>query len=260
MTETTEPDRDSGRQRFLLAAAVVVAIVAVIVLAAVLWSDDDDVATDDATTPAVADDTTTTELQTTSTEATTTTAGETTTTIVREENLAVFPFVSDETRFDDPLDAAENWAEGVVGFVDPVYSEFREGDSRSGEVEVRPSDDGPTTTILLRQYDGTWWVLGSVAEAVEVDQPSFKDATSPLEVTGEAAAPTGTLEIELWTDAADEPLAMTSADVGQAQTPFEVTLTWDRQPETRTGALYLRSRDNGDVVSATVLRVEFAQD
>jgi hypothetical protein len=66
--------------------------------------------------------------------------------------------------------------------------------------------------------------------------------------------------VQLWTDRADEPLAMTTVTGGGTElAPFEGTLTFDRRPATRSGALILRSYggEAGGVWQATVLRVHF---
>jgi hypothetical protein len=177
-----------------------------------------------------------------------------------EPGPAVFPFAADDVRFDDPQEAVRYWAEGIVGFVDPVYGEYRAGDARSGEIVVRPTADGPETVVLVRQLDETWWILGAVAEDVALTSPAADDRlVSPVALAGTGRAPEGRIEVELWTDGADEPLAMASVPVGvEAAEAFEGSLGFDQQPETADGALYLRIRGvDGEVLAATVVRVRF---
>jgi hypothetical protein len=180
---------------------------------------------------------------------------------VPDRTGAVFPFLADDIRFDQPLAAARAYAEGYLGFDDPLYSEFRPGDSRSGEVGVQPTADGPETVILLRQLDSSWWILGATSDAIIVDQPRPGAAiSSPVSLRGRAHTFEGVVNVELWTDRADEPLAMTTvAGGGTELAPFEGTLTFDRRPATRSGALILRSHggEAGVVWQATVLRVHF---
>jgi hypothetical protein len=180
---------------------------------------------------------------------------------VPDRTGAVFPFVADDLRFDEPLAAAEAYAERYLGFADPVYSEFRQADSRSGEVGVRPRADGPETVFLLRQLDDTWWILGTTSDAIIVDRPEAGAVlSSPVSVQGRAHTFEGVVDVQLWTDRADEPLAMTTVTGGGTElAPFEGTLTFDRRPATRSGALILRSYggEAGGVWQATVLRVHF---
>jgi hypothetical protein len=174
---------------------------------------------------------------------------------------AVFPFLGTDLRFADPLAAAEGFAERYLGFVDPVYSEFREGDSRSGEVGVRPVAGGPETTILVRRLDRYWWIMGAAADSLVVEQPTADAVlTSPLTVSGRARTFGRPLLVDIWTDRADEPHATaTATGGGTVVTPFSATLRWDRRPATRSGGLYVRAYDSatGDLWQATVLRVRF---
>lgn len=176
-----------------------------------------------------------------------------------DTTTAVFPFAEDGQRFADPLEAAQVYAERILGFVDPVYSEFRQGDARSGEVGVRPAADGPETTILVRQLDDSWWILGAGTEAIVVTEPAAGEVLmSPVVLRGEAAASGAAIDVNLWTDRADEPLAATTVARGGDQLrSFEATLRFDRRPATRSGALILREYRDGGVWAATVVRVHF---
>jgi hypothetical protein len=79
-----------------------------------------------------------------------------------ETGDAIWPLADTSTRFDDPVAVATSFAVDYLGFTDPVIGEFRPGDGRSGEVEVRAVDVGPPTRVLVRQLtdDDTWWVVG----------------------------------------------------------------------------------------------------
>jgi hypothetical protein len=258
-------DNEASRRRWLYAAVAAVAALIVVGIGVLAFQgDDEDTATDETTTTTEAPEETTTTTEAPE-ETTTTEAPEETTTTTAppvDASTAVFPFAEDEQRFDDPLELAEAYAEGVLGFVDPLYSEFRQGDSRSGEVGVRPIENGPETILLLRQLgaDDTWWVLGAVSENIVVEEPEANEVlTSPVTLRGQARAFEGTVNVDLWTDRADEPLVETFVTGGGDQMrPFEGTLTFD-QPETRFGSLILRAydADTGGVWEATVLRVRF---
>lgn len=252
-----------SRQVLLYAAiGVVVAVMAGLIF----WitrDDGDQIAEGDTptTTTTAAPTTTEPETTTTITEPETTTTEPTTRPDPVDAREAVFPFAEDSLRFDDPNEAVAAFAEGYLGFVDPVYSDFRQGDSRSGEVGLRPTANGPETTVFVRQLDDTWWIIGAASENIVVNQPAAGDVlVSPVDLTGEALAFEGTVNVELWTDRADEPLATTFVTGGgDVLRPFEGTLTFERTPATKSGALLFRvySPEDGRVWQAGVVRVHF---
>jgi hypothetical protein len=193
--------------------------------------------------------------------ATTTTAETTTTAVGSAAAVAVFPLVSDDMRFADPVAAAEAFAARYVGYTDPVMSEFRQGDSRSGEVGTRPTADGPETIVLVRQLeDDTWWVLGSVAPGIELTSPTVGAFIgSPLTVNGRGVAYEGNIEVDLWADGQEEPLASTFVTGGATEmAPFETEIEFPT-PRQYNGTLLLRSRsaEDGGVWEASVIRVGF---
>ncbi|HSL56939.1 MAG TPA: Gmad2 immunoglobulin-like domain-containing protein [Acidimicrobiales bacterium] len=271
---TAQPEgRSDATPRWLLYAILAVLLAIVVVVTLLLLGDDDSeqVTVVDPTTTTAGDTTTTTAPATTTTaEPTTTSAEDTTTTTAAgttttagdqvDTSTAVFPFADDDLRFDDPVEAATVFAETIVGFTDPVVSDYRAGDSRSGEVGVRPVADGPETIILVRQLDEHWWILGAVPEGITIAEPEWMtELRSPVTVRGEAVSPEGDLFLELWTDGADEPLALGQAMVDRDEpSGFEVELTYDQRPATRDGALVVRSRgpSTSGVWEAAVLRVQ----
>ena len=148
-TDPNVPEDRARRSRWvrMIAPAVAVAAVAVAALViGVLADDDEDVSTASTTSAA------TTTTTTTSVAITTTTSTPATTTPVDPSatDAAVWPAPSSGRRFTDPVEAATTFATEFVGFTDPVVGEFLQGDSRSGEVEVRPRADGPVTTVFVR--------------------------------------------------------------------------------------------------------------
>lgn len=240
---------DAGLLRQVRLATASLLVVAAAAMGA--CGDDDGSETSDTSAPP------TTAVETTTTEEPTTT---TSAPAQVDTTTAVFPFAEDDTRFEDPMELAEAYAERYLGFADPTYSEFMQGDSRSGEVVVRPSADGPDTLLLLRQLDETWWVLGAVSDQIQIDAPEAGGVlVSPVAVAGRAGAPDGELSLELWTDGAAEPLAMASAPVGtDALAAFDATLSFAMTPATEHGALLARTYGpDGGVWAASVLRVHF---
>jgi hypothetical protein len=223
------------------------AVLAAALVAAVACGSDD--ATDSSATT------------TTSTAATSSTTVETTTTTVVEDT-AVWPSVPDTPRPADPVEAARRFATEFLGFVDPVVGTFQAGDSRSGEVAIRPRATGPVTTILLRQLSGqtTWSVLGAATEDIELTSPAAGDeVTSPLRLEGRARAFEGTVDVELRADGTREPVAASYVTGGgDVMRPFTGSIDFAR-PATSHGALVLftRSMENGEIWTASVVRIAF---
>jgi hypothetical protein len=175
----------------------------------------------------------------------------------------VWPWYDDDLRYDDPVEAARGFAEDFIGFADPVVGEFQQGDSRSGEVEVRPVEDGPVTTVFVRQVgdDDTWWVLGSATANIEVDLPTAMSAVDdPLLTEGRASAFEGTVEVEIRVDGEPEPLG-TGFVTGSGDAtlgPFEGEIRWPNPGGGWGAVVFLtRSAENGQVWEAGVLRVGF---
>ena len=263
----------------------VVALIAAVV-AFVLLRDDDSatLVTDDSTATSIADTTsvagtlagTTTDTSTnaspttatpttdtgqTSTTATPTTADTSQPPLPDPTREAIWPWVDSDTRYADPVEAASGFAVDVLGFTDPIVGEFLAGDSRSGEVEVRASDPGPVTTIVVRQLtdDDSWWILAALSENITVDEPEAgTEVTSPLVVAGTAAAFEGTVDVELRVDGTDDPV-VTGFVTGSGSPepgPFSETFEFTG-PGGAGGALLLWSRSprDGSVVEATAMRV-----
>jgi hypothetical protein len=112
---------------------------------------------------------------------------------------AIWPRPSSEVRFDDPAAAARSFSLYYVHFAAPVVGSYRAGDSRSGEVPVRPTASGPETTVLVRQLsDGHWYVVGATTANIVVDAPASGGALScPLAVSGRALAFEGTVDVRI---------------------------------------------------------------
>jgi len=257
-----EPGGDRRRRPTTLIVALVVAVAVIIALvAALVWPNDggDDTITDPTTTeaPTTAEPTTTP-----------TTAAPSTTTLSTpapapgDTATAVFPDPSTSLRFDDPVAAARAFAVDFVGFTDPVIGDFAQGDSRSGEVEVRPRAEGPATTVFVRQLgtDGSWWVLGSATANITLDTPATGDTiTSPVGLTGSALAFEGHVNVEVRQDGAREPIGTGFVTGGgDMMRPFsgEVAFT---APTAEQGALVLLTYGGEDdrVLQAAVIRVAF---
>jgi hypothetical protein len=179
-----------------------------------------------------------------------------------ELSTAVWPFADSDLRYDDPTEAAAGFATDFLGFDDPVVGEFMQGDSRSGEVELQPQEDGPVTTVFVRQLGGddTWWVLGAATENIEFDYPVAGTAIdTPLEVTGSAQAFEGTVQVQVRVDGELDPIGegfVTGG--GDSMQSFSGSVSFE-SPQGGWGAVVglTLSAENGQVWEATVLRVGF---
>src|SRR5690606_18190139 len=89
-----------------------------------------------------------------------------------EAVTVVWPAPGGSVTYVDPVEAVRGFAEELVGFDQPILGELREGDRRSGEVEIRANERGPATIVLVRQMsDDNWYVIGSVTDDIELDEP-----------------------------------------------------------------------------------------
>ena len=195
-----DAQRSDNRNRVLLGLAAAAAVVAIVVAIVVLTDDDEDpVGSDDTTTTTTADSTTTTE-------------GTTTTTTFQEvdPDVPVYPDPTTSQRFDDPVAAAQAFAL-FAGYGDPVVGEFQQGDSRSGEVEVRGFAEGAPSVVLLRQLeDDAWYVIGVTTDSIVLTTPQIGDTlTSPQPLEGQAYAFEGTVQVRLYADGVQEPIGET---------------------------------------------------
>jgi spore germination protein GerM len=246
--QPNRPTDDGGRHRRILIFVAVGVVLALVAAGVVLL-----VTRDDGTTQKVASPP--------STAVTTTPAPAAPET---DTSTAVWPAASSATRYATPAAAAKGFATDFLGFVDPVVGTFRAGDSRSGEVPIRPSATGPETTVLVRELgpQGSWWVLGASTANIQVTAPAALDSiSSPVAVRGTSTAFEGTVAVEVREDGARHPLGtgyVTGGANGQMG-PFDGSLTFS-QPAATAGAIVFSTRSSADgtITEATVLRVNLA--
>ena len=200
--------------------------------------------------------------QTTSSSASTSTT--TTSAPVDDTAAAVFPAGAATTRYSDPVAATHAFATQFVGFTDPFVGTFRQGDARSGEVDVQPFGDGPVTTVFVRRLgpDDAWSVIGSATANISVTEPTpLAAVTSPVALAGTSTAFEGTVRVQVRVDGRDDPLAtgfVTGGANGELG-PFQSTLAFP-PPGVRAGSVvfFTVSAENGTIIEATVVRVRFA--
>jgi hypothetical protein len=260
MSMTTEhpaptiPPAPPPRDRRWWAVVAAAAAVLVAAIALVVVSDDDQPSTA-PTTGTTAPPATPTSGPSSATTATSVTTPPPTV----DRSTAIWPFGSGE-RYTDPVDAAAAFATDYLAFRDPVVGELLQGDARSGEVEIRPSERGPVTTVLVRQLSGedTWSVLGAVAADIEVTAPEAgAEVRSPVDVAGRALAFEGHVAVEVRQDGDAGPIgAGFVTGGGDELRPFEGTIAFD-PPTERYGALVFlsKSAEDGRTWQAAAVRV-----
>jgi hypothetical protein len=268
----------TARRRLLVGLTSAAAVLAVVVLAVSVAGDDDSERVETSDDRPTSTSTTTTEPSTTTstTESTSTTTDPSTTTSTTEStsttttvpapegvdaSVVAWPAVGGATRFDDPVAAAQSFAVDLVGFRDPVVGSFEAdgSDGRSGSVVVRPSAQGPATTVLVRQMDGTWWVVAASTADITVDQPATgSQIACPMRVTGSALAFEGTVNVVVRDDQRSEVGSGFVTGGGDVARPFDGTIDCSLESAgSGYGTLILTeaSAEDGSVVKATARRI-----
>jgi len=256
-----DAQHQDNRNRLLIGLGSAAAIVALVLGAVALTGNDDEPVATDGTTNATEQTTTTAPTTITSAPTTSTTAF----TPTVDPALPIFPDPSTSRRFDDPVAAATAFITDLVGFSAPVVGEFAQGDSRSGEVEVRGFAEGQPTVVLVRQLeDDTWFVIGATTESIQLAIPAAGDTiTSPQALTGMAYAFEGTVHVRLYVDGVQEPIAETfvtgrgDGELGDFQGELEFT----NDINASHGVLVLTSEggEDGAPIAAQVIRVRFVR-
>jgi hypothetical protein len=249
-----------------LVVALGIALAAIAALVAVLvWPSGEEGVVTETTTTLAPSTTATTEPSTTL--ATPTTAPATTAVPPPmpppDTSTAVFPSASSTVRFNDPVQAARAFAVDFVGFTNPLVGGFKQGDARSGEVDVRPTADGPVTTVFVRQLTPgqSWWVLGASTDNIATDAPGPGDTiSSPVTVSGSAVAFEGVVNVEIRQDGTRQPLGTGNViGGGDILRPFSGQITFSRPSADNGAVVFLtRSEQDGRVWEATVIRVRFS--
>jgi hypothetical protein len=200
--------------------------------------------------------------------ASTTTATSTTTTTSPSAalSIAVWPTAASGNRYNAPVAVARAFALDYLHFVDPIVGQFQQGDARSGEVPIRTTAEGtspgPTTTVIVRQIDASWWVLGAATPNIVLTQPAaLATISSPVRLRGTSTAFEGTVNVSIRQDDVAKPLVesfLMGGSNGQMG-PFDAPFTF-ASPTHSSGAiiLYTISAANGHVAEATVIRVRLS--
>lgn len=151
----------------------------------------------------------------------------------------------------------------VGGFGEPEVGEFMQGDSRSGEVEVRATEEGPASVVMVRQLadDDSWWVIGAANCDIDIVQPDGgEEVESPLVLTGSALAFEGTVNVSILADGVAEPIGegfVTGSGSGE-KGPFAGEIPFESPGEGwGTLLLYTVSAEDGGVHTMGAIRIRF---
>lgn len=250
------PPGHRSRTRLAVALAAAVGLLAAGGLALVATrSGDEQPAPVTTTVPTATTATTATTTPATTAPATTTP----TTAPAGDTATAVWPYARSSTRYADPQAAARGFAVDYLGVPGPSAGPFLAGDGRSGEVQVGGM------RVLVRQLgaDGSWWVLGSVADRIKLDTPTGLDVvSSPVRLRGRSSAFEANVSVEVREDGNRFPLGTgyVMGGAGPALEPFDRSVTFSEPTRVAAGAIVLfeRSAADGRVNAATVVRVFFS--
>jgi hypothetical protein len=268
-TEPTPPSPDAGtRRRVLLITGAVVVVLVLVAVGVILATRGDDVTTTGTTTSTAAPGSTSTVTSTSTSTTSTSTSSVTTSTstpgIVTDEESAtiVWPDPEGGIVYTTATAAVEGFAVDLVGFTDPVVGELQQGDSRSGEIELRPAPPGPVTTVLVRQMgDDHWYVIGSSTPDIVVDDPIAGTAIdAPLVVAGQALAFEGTVNVSVVERGATDPLGegIVTGSGGGELAPFSGQIDWANPGGGRGSVLFWTvSAEDGSVMQVTAIPVGF---
>jgi hypothetical protein len=186
------------------------------------------------------------------------------------EQPAIWPSV--EVVFETPEAVAGDFVSQALG-VSPTLGEFRQGDARSGEIDVFSPGEGedPTpvfrSTLLLRQLgaEGGWFVLAAVNGDVSIATPESGDevVAGPVTVQGVARGFEANVVVEAFVagDAALLAQEITTAGALDTSEPYTVTLDLSGPPPGQVIALLVRggtglAEDPGEFSAIPVVVVE----
>jgi hypothetical protein len=270
MTAPSEPAAPSpepgARNRTLLVAGAVVVVLVLVAVGVILATRGDDVTTTGTTTSTAAPGSTSTVTSTSSTTSTSSSSATTTSKpgVVTEQESAtiVWPDPYGGVVYTTPNAAVEGFAVDLVGFTDPLVGELQQGDSRSGEIELRSNPTGPVTTVLVRlMSDDHWYVIGSSTPDIVVDEPTAGAAIdAPLAVTGQALAFEGTVNVSVVGRGSTDPLGAGVVTGGGSElTPFSGQIDWHDTGGGQGVVLFWTvSAADGSVMQVSALPVSFA--
>jgi hypothetical protein len=188
-------------------------------------------------------------------------------TTVPDTDPAVWPYPSSTVHYHDPVEAARAFAVDFAGFKDPVLGEFQQGDTRSGEIDIRATKGtDPLTHLALRMLgpDSSWYVLFASSTTIELTTPDLdglSHASSPLPLAGRSQSVGGTVHVQMRQDGSTAAIGSTTVTGGRGfqLEPFSGSVTFTT-PTEKAGALLLfeQGQQGQGTITAVAARVHFA--
>ncbi len=219
--------------------------------------------------------TTTSEPSTTSTtNGPTTSSTEPTSTTTRpviQGYVGIYPFSNNvqadagSDAWEDPVFTAEKFLTEYVGFTRLIMGEFRQGDSRSGEVTATTRENGFTTTVFVRKIGSgeNWTVIGAATPNIQLTSPApLQTISSPVRIEGQSIAFEGTVLIDVRQDGQydeDGELGFNFlTGHGTEMGPLSGQVTFER-PTVDSGAIvaFTESAEDGHIQEVTAVKVRF---
>lgn len=181
-----------------------------------------------------------------------------------ELRSVVWPQPGSGASYDDPVEAAATTALQLAKFTSPLVGPFRQGDARSGEVEIRPTSNGPVTTMLVRKMsDDHWYCTGAASDDLRLESPETGATVgSPVQVSGQSTAFEGLVLVTVLRQGDPHPLGQLPVQGGAngAMGPFTGVVHYAAPDVGRPGAIMLStdSAKDGHVWQATIVPVMLA--
>ncbi len=264
-TDGDAPDAVEGRDDNNRTLIIVLIVVIVALAAALLFA----LASDDDGDEVVTADTTSTSEEASSTSETSEPSSTTSSTPVStpsdaELDTVVWPGPDAGVLYTSPVAAATGFATDLAGFTDPLVGEFMQGDSRSGEIEIRGRETGQITTVLVRQLsDDNWWVLGALTPLIDLETPEAgATVANPAQLSGRSSAFEAAVDVSIFDLGGTTPLGtgIVMGGGGAELEPFSGEVGYD-DPAGRRGVvmLFTVSTEDGSVDEAVAVPVVFSE-
>jgi hypothetical protein len=180
-----------------------------------------------------------------------------------QPGAAIWPYASTITRFTDPTMATRQFAADYLGFTSPLVGAFHSTTTGSGQVPVKASRSGVTTTVSLRRFtsSNTWWIIGATSPEIVITAPSIMQTiSSPVQLAGRSTAYEAVVNVQIRRDGSLAAITRTTVMGGSmgVMGPFSKTVAYV-VPTAAGGAVLLRtySAKDGHVLEATAVRVRF---
>ena len=155
-----------------------------------------------------------------------------------------------------------------VGMADPVAGPFRWTGTRAGQVDIRariPGDAnpsrGPVTTVSLQRLTRVWYVLGVSTPAFEWSAPGPRIRSPAGYMADIGSQVDDRVRVRVTQDRYGIDIELGGAEVARRQdSPYVDGQVAFRHPTAATGSVVFTraSGHNGEVTSATVVRIRFA--